>query len=444
MTLLLLLLACGGDDTDTDATPFTPTVPAGSCGRSYDWAPLDDMGTIVEWEYSSDLSMDSTSIDAYLLAAGAEAFVPAPYGVEVYRVRYLTQDRGEVVEATAWVSFPDVDGEQEVPSLMWAHGTSGFTDICAPTAHGIEGAGFNIILSSQGFAVVAPDYLGMNGWGEPAGFLHPYITPEPTAVACLDSLRALWRFQEDSGQAHLDATPSRQTVLWGGSEGGFAALWSDRYAEHYLPEAELVATIASVPPTDVRGLAVHGVTHFGPTTGALGAMLATNNAWNGHPADLSEVLTDDATHSLASSIEGIMATECGDGGAFDDITTVEQVYQPEYIEALQSGDDLEPWTCYLDRATLTATDIPRTHDTPLFFQVSELDDLVVGSIERADFPSLCAMGYRANYLECAGMGHTDGAVASIPQQWAWLQARLAGEEMTDVCVQGPPVECEGF
>ena len=83
----------------------------------------------------------------------------------------------------------------DAPSYSWLHPTMGFFDVCAQTALGIEGAAFPILFASMGFVVVAPDYLGMAGWGEPSPGVH-------------------------------------------------AALWADRYAPHYAPEFTAIGSIA--------------------------------------------------------------------------------------------------------------------------------------------------------------------------------------------------------
>ncbi len=113
-----------------------------------------------------------------LLGLPGDAF-DAVYDVQTWRIRYTTQDRGRAVEATMLLSFPL--GAGEVPTFAWLHGTTGFTDACAPSAMGIEGGAFNLLFASLGYVVVAPDYLGMNGFGEPADALHPYLVPEATA-----------------------------------------------------------------------------------------------------------------------------------------------------------------------------------------------------------------------------------------------------------------------
>jgi len=457
--VLSLLLGCpsGGDDDvsdddvsdddagdDDSAEPFAPVLPTGGCGApGYDWAPMARMGEIVEWDEPDGYAFPAEAIQVLLEGQGISSFEPE-YDVRVFLVRYLTQDRGVEVEATAWASFPVLDEPAEVPSIAWLHGTTGFTDPCAPTNLGLEGAVGNILLSSLGFAVVAPDYLGMNGWGDPAGFLHPYVVAEPTAVASLDSLRALQRFWAELDDATL-AAPSPRSVLWGGSEGGFAAMWADRYAPGYAPEFDIAASVALVPPTDTLGLATHGVTVPGPTTVALAAVLVANHAWYASSAPLDAALTDEDPFYLATTLPQLMAGGC-DFDSLDGLESIDQVYQPAFVDAAGASDwdAAEPWSCFLRMSTLNATEIPRDNDTPTLFVVSGEDDLVATDVVRQDFNVLCDQGYVMEYLECEGAGHSEGALYSLPYQWQWVQARLAGESLSDACVQTEPVDCSEF
>ena len=60
------------------------------------------------------------------------------------------------------------------------------------------------ILSSLGYITIAPDYIGMLGFGEPSpeGSIHPYLIAAPTALASLDAVRA--------ALAYLAADPDLQ------------------------------------------------------------------------------------------------------------------------------------------------------------------------------------------------------------------------------------------
>ncbi len=424
------------DDTTTDEPPF----PVGGCGLD-DYPVLDaaDMGEILAHEFV--IEFEPETINALLIAQNFEALTPVEYGARVYKIRYRTQDRGEAVEATGFVSFP-VTGEpaQDHPVVMWAHGTTGFTDECAPTA-AADGYAIPAMLAALGFVAVAPDYLGMNGWGAPSGFLHPYIVPEPTAIACLDSLRALVRFAGDT-DTDLPSTPGSEVVLFGASEGGFATLWADRYAPHYAPEFNIVANIASVPPTDTLGLTRHGATVFGPTTGALAAAIVGGHSWHRLETPLDAVLSDDPPAHLATELPNLMMTTCNIDIP-DTITDTSQVYQAAFVDALVANDleALGEVGCILERASLASSEIPLVSTTPTLVILGELDDLVYTPVVREDLPGLCEQGYLLEHLECAGLGHTPAAVQSIPYAIAWTHDRLAGTPLADPCTIHEPVVC---
>jgi len=403
------------------------------------------MGEIVDWEYLDGASVSAATIDVLLGLAGLEAFTPVDYGIRVYRIRYLTQDRGQTVETTGILSFPDVDEATSFPTLLWVHPTVGFADDCAPSGAGMDLITGTALLAAFGYAVTAPDLLGMNGWGAPSGFLHPYVVPEPTAVASLDAVRALWRFAEGDGDAPpVDARPDARTVFLGASEGGFGTLWADRYAAGYAPEIDLVGVVASVPPSDVWGLSRAAAESYGPPTEGLAGILTTNRLWYGSTVALDQVLTDEPPAMLASTVESAMGQTCSGGtNPLDDLDTVEAILQPDFRAALLADDPdaITPWSCYLETATLAESAVPRGSDAPVLYQVAEYDELVLTAVGRADVPRLCAAGYDLEYLECAGADHAGGAVQALPRMFRWLEDRLAGVPLGETCVVGAAVDC---
>lgn len=435
----------GGDDssggeeagtTGDDTTGGENAFPVGGCGSpEYKLLGTDDMGEILDFELAIELP--SEAIDGLLEEYDFTSFIPVEFGAKVYKIRYRTQDRGQAVEATGFVSFPTGGPAEERPTVLWAHGTTGFTDMCSPTATA-DGFGIPAVLAGLGFVTVAPDYLGMNGWGPASGFVHPYIVPEPTAIASLDSLRALFRFAADTSEM-VPATPGPEIVLFGASEGGFATLWTDRIAPYYAPEFSFVANVASVPPTDAIGLTQHGTTVFGPTTGALAAAIVGGHAWHQVTESLTEVLTDE----VAAMLPELMMTTC-DAGFPDDITMTTQVYQQKFIDAiaLEDWDTLGVFGCVLKQATLRLSEIPLVTATPTLVVQGEADDLVYTPVIRDDLPRLCEAGYVIDHFECAGKGHSDAAIASLPYVVGWVYDRLEGLPIAEPCVIHDAVDCD--
>ncbi len=452
--MALMSLVCSGCnkpvETDTEQpAPFVSTLPMSTCGLpETTWQSDERMGEIIAFEYLESSSLSAQMLTGLMDQFELEVFSPVPYGIQVYRIRYITQNHGEQIEATGLVAFPDVAEPQTFPTLLWVRPTVGFSDDCAPSGKPAPEPLAHTLLAGFGYTVVAPDLLGMNGWGEPAGFVHPYITPEPTAIAALDSVRALWRFQGGEGQGGIHATPDSRAVFIGASEGGFGAIWADRYANGYAPEIDVVGVVAAVPPTNLTGLAKGAIEAPNDATGGLAAVLASSNTWYGGTGDLNDVFTDSDPTFLASSIENALLTSCSGGdNPLDDTSTVEDVYQQPFIDAVlaEDWDAIEPWGCYLQTGDLAHSAVARGTDTPVLYQVGELDNLVLGYVGRADAERLCDNGYsQLEYLECAGSDHVTGAAQSLPYQLDWLQSRLAGEALTETCVIGAPVDCSIF
>ena len=424
---------------DTGAGAAAPVWPDGGCGRAHTLLPTAGMGEVLAAERDDALSLSAATINALLGAQGLSGLLTATHDVETWRVRYRTQDRGAAVEATGLVVLPA--GAGAVPLLLWLHPTVGFSDACAPSALGLEGAAFPILFASTGMAVAAPDYLGMAGFGAPSGRLHPYIVAEPTAVASLDAARALLRLQ-DGPAAGLGTTADPQRLIhWGASQGGHAALWTDRAQVLYAPELRTVAALASVAPTDLLGLAAEGVASLRPTTAALAGVLVGMDDWYGAGA-LAEVLQPGPAAALPAEV----GASCSDFPTLEAITAVDELFTAAAVDAAARRDwsALPDWGCRLAESSLVGNAVARGHDAPVFIGTAEQDDLVVTAPTRADVPRLCAEGYEITYQECAGEGHTGGAVAGLPTQWAWLQARLAGAPLpAGVCAVGPPEVCPG-
>lgn len=107
------------------------------------------------------------------------------------------------------------------PIVVWAHGTTGVADICAPSRQGLKGNEYFIArLLAEGYAVVAPDYEGL---GEPSGQeLHPFLNLKSQAYSITDAVVAAHQHFNNSAE-------TRWTVV-GHSQGGQAALGAAQYA----------------------------------------------------------------------------------------------------------------------------------------------------------------------------------------------------------------------
>lgn len=424
-------------------------VRPGGCGLAgYDWLPAAEVGAVLDFAEHDELALSSAALDALLAAEGYAEFTPLPYGGRLFSLRYSTQDKGRTVEATGLVALPWNAGQPAAahPRVLFLHGTTGFTSACAPSRRPGEDGLALLLLAAHGWIAVAPDYIGLDAGADPQApppVAHAYLGLEQTAIGSLDMLRAADALLRDE-LAEL-ARPGPAAVLWGGSQGGHAVFACDRLAPLYAPEFDIVAALALVPATDLVGLAEYALSDTNPATAALAASLASLHRWHQGQAPLDALLTDEAPAELASALLPAMDGSCRPDAVLAGIESVDQVYQPEILEAAAGGNlaALEPWGCYMRHNSIATTPFPLRNATPTLFVLGERDDLVDAASERADFDRLCAAGYRLDYLECAGAGHTEAAAWSLPEQIAWLQARLEGRPLDPaaVCRRRPPSRC---
>src|SRR5699024_11114917 len=139
-----------------------------------------------------------------------------------WRILYTTTDaHGAPATASALVLVPTSWRAVPRPVIAWAPGTTGFATHCAPSLleHQVAAGAMPALdqVLDRGWAVVATDYTGLGTPGP-----HPYLIGPGEAHSVLDGIRA-------AGQLE-GAELAPQTVVWGHSQGGHAALWTGQLA----------------------------------------------------------------------------------------------------------------------------------------------------------------------------------------------------------------------
>ncbi|MFC7448894.1 lipase family protein [Rhodococcus daqingensis] len=130
------------------------------------------------------------------------------------------------------------------PVVSWGHGAVGLADQCAPTASGILGGGYLTRWLTQGYAVVATDYVGL---GTPG--IHPYLDGRSEAYSMVDMVRAA---------RAVAPTLSRKWVALGQSQGGQAAMVAASLATGYAPELDYLGAVGLGVPSNIENLAPLG------------------------------------------------------------------------------------------------------------------------------------------------------------------------------------------
>ncbi len=411
----------------TSATDALADAPARCGAASYRWLRDPSLGTITRT--ASGITFTRATLRALAAGANLPAALVLRSDVRAEVVGYTTQDRGRLLEATALVAWPtNLDAPTRVPTLLYLHGTAGFTDACAPSS-GSDTRLLAAALASTGYVVVAPDYIGMRNGGAPTGFLHPYLVGEATAIASLDGVRAAARHVAAQGS---NTCPDGRFASLGASQGGHAVLWVDRLQPYYAREWTHVGAVATVPPADFVGEVLRALGTTVLATANTAAFYAAAAPWYGLGARLGEVFLP----PYVTSLPAVLATSCNPGDSFTS-ATAETVFTASLRSSAATAAGFVgsgPWACMAAQNGLTTTDVPRIANTQpgygILYVTGGSDALVHTPTERAAFTSLCtAQSMPLQYLECAGASHTQTTGWALPEIMTFLGDRFAGRAL---------------
>lgn len=207
-------------------------------------APLREGSTVVDEFYAAPRTIPDQPGELVRY----EPFTrEVPDGAIGWRILYTTtNEKGDLRVASGLVVVPEGGGPgQSWPVIEWNHGTTGFSQHCAPSLQErpFWAGGMYVIdkVLAEGWAMVATDYIGLGTEGP-----HTYLFGKSSATASLDAVRAAREIPE--------AQLSVSTVVWGHSQGGGAALWTGAMAREYAPELWIRGVAAFAPAADPPAL----------------------------------------------------------------------------------------------------------------------------------------------------------------------------------------------
>ncbi|MDC4679249.1 lipase family protein [Acinetobacter baumannii] len=210
----LFLVACGGGSSDDG--PAT-TNPSGT--------PTNNIqNPVVKVEAYTSTNLGSVAAESSILT-----------------YKMLGQS-GQEVQAISLVFTPNtpppVGGW---PIVVWAHGTTGVADVCAPSKAALADSTKDLIskLLAAGYVVVAPDYEGL---GTPG--IHPFLNVKSEAFSITDAVVATRNYL-----SQRNLLTSKKWVTVGHSQGGHAALGAAQYASR--AQLEYKGTVAVAPASNL-------------------------------------------------------------------------------------------------------------------------------------------------------------------------------------------------
>lgn len=334
-----------------------------------------------------------------------------PAGASAWKILYTTtSDEGHPAIASGLVIAPTSTAPS--PVVAWAHGTTGVAAACAPSVldSGLDAGAMFLqdTVIAAGWAIVATDYIGVGTAGQ-----HPYLIGQGEGRSVLDAVRAAREVTE----AHL----ADQTVVWGHSQGGHAALWAGMLEATYAPELELAGVAALAPAGNLPAF----VDTMDDVTGA---ELFASYIVDAYTANYDDVIYDDLVRPGARIIVREMAQRClAEPGILVSALTALSLDQPIWANDLSGGSLL----------TRLEENVPSGPiDAPLLVAQGGDDGLVTPSAQDAYVGARCADGYALDYRTYEGRGHVplvEPDSPLVPDLLAWTADRFAGEPATDTC-----------
>ncbi len=296
--------------------------------------------------------------------------------------------------------------------MAWAHGTTGIARSCAPSVFPdpFEAGSFYALddVIDNGWVLVATDYIGLGTPGP-----HPYLIGEGEARSVLDAVRAARQLD--------DVVLADQTVVWGHSQGGHAALWTGIIGPAYAPDVPLTGVAALAPASDLVGLVRTLPTVTGGSIFATYALSAYSAAYpdisiadyvvpTGRP-------TFDATAARCLGNRSILVS------ALSSIVTGASLF---------SGD----LTSGTAGARLAENTPAAPIEAPLLIAQGLGDALVSAEVQAGYVAARCQAGQQLEYRTYPGLDHVPLVEADsplIPDLVSWTQARLAGTPPPTTC-----------
>jgi len=260
-------------------------------------------------------------------------------------------------------------------------------------------------LLSQGWAVVVPDYEGLES---------QYTAALQAGHGVLDGIRAALSFAP-AGLAG-NATP---VGMWGYSGGGLATAWATELAPSYAPELNIVGVAAGGVPPDITAVAKNldgGPFSAIELAGTVGMSRAYPEIQTLFNAAGQAMAADIGTQCIETYLASQYALK-----SMDQYSTVPNAICLPFVQAIMALNHLGS----------------RTPTAPLYIFHAINDEL----IPMADVNDLVALYCSANvtvdYYQDPVSDHNSLAVSGAPAAVTYLTQRFAGVAPTNTC--GNPV-----
>ncbi len=264
--------------------------------------------------------------------------------IDYYTVTYTMNNLGGVQDTVSglYVCPSAATTNALFPTLVYQHGTTN-TKFDVPT-RSQPGADLPYLYATQGYAVLAPDFLNM---GDDQEGFHPYVHARTEALAALRMMEAM-----TAEPAYADVINS-QLFLTGYSQGGHASMALHEILIEEFPNIEVTAAAHMSGPYSLSDIMLNEVALSSDAFGAPGFMPYTlasyQEVYGNIYTDLSEVFKPEFVSPVQAFVDGYETGAVGlsvlnqqliDGlaAAGNDSMTVE-LFPASYVADLRANPD---------------------------------------------------------------------------------------------------------
>ncbi len=199
---------------------------------------------IVEFEEVSTIT--STTVRNAILFSQLDIPVASlQYDVDIYKISYSTEYKGEEIVASGVVALPVM--EEAKGTLSFQHGTIAADEQAPSNSLTTNDLLVYATVASAGLVVSIPDYIG---FGASVDIMHPYYDEDLTASAVVDQLYAARELATAAGLSMSD-----DLYLAGYSQGGYATMATHKYYEEQdIDGFDLKVSFPAAGGYDVKGV----------------------------------------------------------------------------------------------------------------------------------------------------------------------------------------------
>ena len=335
-----------------------------------------------------------------------------PPSARGWNVIYVSEGAGgELAFVSGKIYVPRRPAQAERNIMIWATGTTGTQDSCAPSRNELfqlDGSGSRVpgieVLLARGYVVVMSDYQGSGTPGPTA-----YLQGELQAKASFDIARAARKL--------VSANAGTDVGIYGFSQGGQTALWAAHIVAEYAPEFNLLGAVPLAPASRHLDLSFYDL---GIPVNNGYFIMRMAGLQVGHPElRLSDILNETGLSMLTAQ----------SWGCYEIFAAAAQL-----TEAYAKPEALEPGTAW--RAWLEENDefLPIDNSIP-FLIIQGIEDVDVPvELTREVVDDLCEQNSPVNYIEMAGADHFGVFYPGGAMVADWFDDRIAGRRLqNNVC-----------